>query len=453
MSKNRSWGRLTLGLMFVIGALGLTPSPSVSARASTLQDPPPPRAQSDGPAPEREPIDLGTRTLASGVTATVIEVPAAADAYIASGRPNQNLGAGALFLGYNLDDTFGAQRMLLRFDLSGISSNAIVQEARLRLYLIYGSPSGDAPMGTIVRRLASTWGEQTVTWNTEPTWASIRDESSVGLTAGWYEWNIPDLTAAWVHDTLANQGVEIEGDENVQQRERAFYSRETTTAFYPRLIVTYSVVDDNQPPAITVSALAAYSDREFTVAWSGTDQGAAGLDYVDVQYQIDGGAWVNWQTDVTDTSAEFVGSNGHSYAFRARGVDNAGNIEAYGPAEAQTLVDTLLPDAAVDPLPAQVTGAPFMVTWSGSDHGGSGIQYYDVRYRYNGGTWINWQNLTLSASAQFVAMDDGVYQFEARATDNANQVEPFTGQPEAGTLRDIEAPFIVPIAWLPIIGR
>lgn len=445
--------RWTLSLMLVIGALGLTVSLSAFAPADAFQDPPPPRAQAAAPAPAREPIILETLRLTSGVMATVIEVPAAADAYIASGRPDQNFGDRNLFLGYSLDDAYGAQRMLLRFDLGSIPSNAVVQDARLRLYLIYGTPAGDAPMGTIVRRLASTWGEQTVTWNTEPTWASIRDESSVGTTAGWYEWTITDLTTAWVQETLANQGVEVEGDETVQQRERAFYSRETTTAFYPRLTVTYSVVNDNQPPQIIVNPLPPYSGRDFTVAWSGSDQGTAGLNHYDVQSQIDGGAWVNWQTGVTITSAAYVGVTGHTYAFRARGVDNAGNIELFDVAEAQTIVDALPPIVVINPLPPKVTDATFTVSWSGTDPGGAGIQYYDARYRFNGGVWINWQNTTLATSAEFVARDDGVYEFEARGVDNVNQVEPFTGRSEAWTMRDIEAPFVLPVAWLPLIRR
>jgi hypothetical protein len=246
--------------------------------------------------------------------------------------------------------------------------------------------------------------------------------------------------------------VEIEGDENVQQRERAFYSRETTTALYPRLVVSYTVVNDTQAPQVTVDPLPAYSPREFTVTWSGADLGPAGISYYDVQYQIDGGGWVNWHTTVTFTSTTFVGANNRLYAFRARAVDNIGNVEAFGPAEAATTVDNVAPDVTVDPLPQEVTGVPITITWSGEDSV-SGIEYYDVRYRFNGGTWIEWQNQTLSTAAEFVAMADGLYEFEARGTDNAGLVEQFTGLPEASTRRDVEAPFVEPRLWLPALLR
>ena len=255
-----------------------------------------------------------------------------------------------------------------------------------------------------------------------------------------------------MHDALANQGVEVEGDENVQQRERTFYSRETTTAYYPRLVVTYRVTNDSQPPDITVDPLPAFSRRQFTVSWSGVDQGSSGIGFYDVQYQVDGGAWTDWQLNVTYNSAEFVGVTGHTYGFRARGVDRAGNVEAYGAVEAQTEVDNHAPVVTVDPLPPEVGTTPFTVTWSGSDDV-SGLYDYDVRYRFSGGPWVNWQVHTLSTSAQFQAMDDGVYEFEARGTDNAGNIEQFTGHAEATTARDAEAPFLEPVMWLPLIFR
>jgi hypothetical protein len=207
------------------------------------------------------------------------------------------------------------------------------------------------------------------------------------------------------------------------------------------------------PPIVTVDPLPVYSDRDFNVSWSGSDQGDAGIGYYDVQYQVNGGNWSDWQTGVTITNSDFVGAvEGRTYAFRARGVDNVGNVEAYGAAEAQTLVDTHEPIAIVNPLPGFLATSVFTVTWSRSDSA-SGIQYYDVRYRYNGGNWLLFQNQTLASSAPFSAVLDGLYEFEARAVDNSGLVEAFTGQPEAGTIRDLDPPFIVPQMWLPIIGR
>lgn len=403
-------------------------------------------------APPREPQVLEQSRLATGALRTVIELPAVADSYIASARPNQNLGADSLFLGYNLfGDNFGAQRLLVRFDIAGnLPTNAAINSARLRLRLAFASPSNDGPMGTVLRRLASDWSEAGVTWNNQPEWTDVDERTSVGSALDWYEWNIGPEVQAWVNGT-PNYGMEIIGDERVQERERAFYSRETTTAFFPRLVVDYTVQTDQTAPVVTVNPLPAIVGRTFTVSWSGSDPGGSGLAYYDVQYRIDGGDWVDWLTEVTFTSQEFSdGRNGRRYEFRARGVDNAGNREEWGDPEAVTTVDTQPPATHVNPLPAIVGVNSFTVSWTGSDSG-AGIQYYDVRYRVDSGAWQLWQQQTTATSAVFVAPGDGLYAFEARAVDNRGQVEDFAGQPEASTIVDMQPPFVQPALWFPLI--
>lgn len=404
------------------------------------------------PAPPRTPVILTQAADATGRN-TVIELPAVADSYIASARPNQNFGADSLFLGYNqVGDNFGAQRLLLRFDIAGnIPAGATINSARLRLRLAFSSPTVDEAMGSVLRRLASNWDEGSVTWNGEPSWTDIDDRTAIGSTPDWYEWDIQDEVAAWISGT-PNYGVEIIGDERIQQRERAFYSRETTTAFSPRLVVDYTVIEDDQPPVVTVAPLTTYSGRNFTVSWAGSDQGPTGIAYYDVQYRINLGEWVDWQQEVTDTSAEISNAtNGLYYQFRARGVDEVGNAEAFGDPEAATTIDTQPPVATVNPLPAVINEDRFTLSWQGNDGNGAGIQYYDVRYRVNEGSWAIWQWQTLATSALFVAQGEGQYEFEARAVDNRGMVEDFTGQAEASIIVDLVPPFVEIQAWLPIL--
>lgn len=403
-------------------------------------------------APPRDAVLLTTER-AANVTNTVIQLPAIADTYIASERPNENFGGDALFLGFNFfGDRFGAQRILIRFNLDNIPDHAHVNAARLRVRLSFASPDGDAPMRTVLRRLASDWDEFGVTWNSEPQWASVRDSSFVGTAMEWYEWEVPDLVQGWVDGSFPNHGIELIGDENIQQRERVFYARETTTNFFPQLVVDYDIINDVSPPAVTVEALPAYVGRSFAVRWSGGDVGDSGIDFYDVQYRIDAGDWVDWRTGVTDTVEEFTdGQNGRVYEFRARGVDQAGNVEPFGEPEASTVVDNAPPTSHIEALPSLLDVATFPVNWAGNDGGGSGVQYYDVRYRVDNGPWQLWQTQTLAAGALFDAPGDGLYEFEVRAVDHVGWVEPFTGQPEASVLVDTEAPFIVPRRLLPLI--
>jgi hypothetical protein len=262
---------------------------------------------------------------------------------------------------------------------------------------------------------------------------------------------VTDLVADWVNGTYPNQGMEIIGDERIQNRERAFYSRETGTALYPQLVVNYTHSNDAQPPDVSVDPLPPYVTRNFVVSWSGTDNGPAGIDNYDVQYRIDSGAWVNWRTHVTYTSDEFVGGqHGHLYEFRARATDRAGNVEPFGAAEAQTTVDNRAPNSEINPLPSMI-GVPFIdVSWSGTDEG-SGIQYYDVRYRFDGGSWLLWLPQTIATSATLNNALDGVYEFEVRAVDQVGLQEPFQGQAEAAVAVDAEPPYIAPVAYLPLM--
>ena len=67
----------------------------------------------------------------------------------------------------------------------------------------------------------------------------------------------------------------------------------------------------------------------FNVEWNGSDN-LSGVASYDVQYK-DGadGAWIEWQSKTTMTSAIFVAEPEHSYYFRVRAHDVAGNTGAF----------------------------------------------------------------------------------------------------------------------------
>ncbi len=95
--------------------------------------------------------------------------------------------------------------------------------------------------------------------------------------------------------------------------------------------ITVTVVND-APPSSSVAPLPSLqTSNSFSVSWSGSDDVTppSALRY-DLQSR-DGltGVWTNWLTNTASTSATFVGEAGHTYFFRSRAYDGAGNVEAY----------------------------------------------------------------------------------------------------------------------------
>ncbi|MFQ5706967.1 MAG: FG-GAP-like repeat-containing protein [bacterium] len=120
---------------------------------------------------------------------------------------------------------------------------------------------------------------------------------------------------------------------------------------------------DSTPPSLARAQSADTSFvASFLVQWGGTatDGNGAGTSGIyDVQVQIDGGTWQPWLTDFAGESAEFQGSDRHSYGFEAAAHDNVGNVEPFlQTAESVTFVNT----SSVDATPPSISNTPVAST-------------------------------------------------------------------------------------------
>jgi hypothetical protein len=396
---------------------------------------------------DTEPVIQSQTVMPDGTTQTEVVIPVTQDTYVTSNQPTTNwCGSNWLRLGYDIDEGKGAERIYLYFNVSSIPSNATVNWANFQIYQHTIVPSGDPDqMGVTSRHLANSWSQCSVTWSSnQPDWGAEISTGWIPNTYGWIQGDVTSLVRQWVSGAHANNGVILIGDERVQERERGFYSSRDVSR-YPRLIVNYSVAVDTQPPNVSVYALPQYSPQSFTVSWGGDDPGGSGIASFDVQYRVAGGSWIHWVGPTTATSAQYVGSNGVTYEFRARGTDRAGNQQSWSTnPQASTTVDTIPPEAKVDALPPYIFKEPFEVSWSGTDNL-SGIKCYDVQYRELGGSWIDAFTCTTDEKTDVSGAQDGVtYQLRARATDNAGNKQPWPQDPQTQTTISTSGP----VAWI-----
>ena len=199
---------------------------------------------------------------------------------------------------------------------------------------------------------------------------------------------------------------------------------------------------DAIPPTSTVTALPAFNRGRLTVTWSGNDNtGGSGLASYNVYVSDNGGTYTLWQAASTQTSATFIGANGHTYSFYTVASDRVGNVEATpSTGEASTRVDITPPTSTVTTLPAFSPGS-FTVSWSGRDNaGGSGLATYNIYVSDNGSARTLWQAATTRTSATFTGLNAHVYKFSSAATDTIGNVEARPTAAEATTHVDTAAP-------------
>lgn len=277
-----------------------------------------------------------------------------------------------------------------------------------------------APASSVQSLPIYSTGAVTVAW-------SGSDTGGAGVKN--YDVQVRDgASGAWTDWRAATTGTSAQFS-GVDGHTYAFRSRARDNAFnveaWPASPDATTTVD-TRPPQTRVSGLPAESPGPFTVLWTGTDPGS-GLASYDVQVK-DGasGTWTNWKMGTSSSSASYPGTGGHTYAFRSRGHDAVGNVEAWpSAADATTTVEALPPQSQMRTLPVYARQG-VTLAWSGGDHGGSRVANYDVQYRVGaGGTWTNFLMGTSNTSAPFNGQLGQTHYFRVRARDTAQNVQPW----------------------------
>ena len=189
-------------------------------------------------------------------TTSTCDFIASKDTYIKLKNPDTNSNFGTCETLIVDRESTDLHRILLQFDLSGISSSATISSAELRLY----TEAGDN-MNVSVFQIgaADTWDEGSscgtngsANWTTRTassTWGTV---GVVGPSGGGtpvatingsgngiHSWNITSLVQGWIDGTITNNGVMVGSQDGGGDRTIDYYSRETTSGTPPTLRITY----------------------------------------------------------------------------------------------------------------------------------------------------------------------------------------------------------------------
>ena len=126
-----------------------------------------------------------------------------------------------------------------------------------------------------------------------------------------------------------------------------------------RLLAAVNPTDCLAPSARVEPLPSWVASETFTPTWTGEDVWIGVASY-DIQVRDGyGGIWSDWLADFTGTSASFAGLHGHTYSFRARARDLAGNLGDYDDAEWGDTFTTVL----IEPAPVLVTSRKEATPW------------------------------------------------------------------------------------------
>lgn len=164
------------------------------------------------------------------------------DTFVYSKSPDENFGSSYLCIGSDYTEPL---RTFIRFNLSGIPSNAVIERADLNLYH-FQSNGGYTDFVAGLHRVTEIWQLNAITWNNQVAYYPIPESiTSIDADAyGWLSWDITSLLQGWLDGNYENNGIVLKDmDESMGNTWiNCLGSRSTLDADRrPKLEITYYV--------------------------------------------------------------------------------------------------------------------------------------------------------------------------------------------------------------------
>lgn len=174
----------------------------------------------------------------AGATVTTTIQPTNADTMINNLAPTTNYGSSTELTTLTSSTCGGGtfEYSFFKWNLAG-SPSANVSYVSAQAYKV--SDYLGATRNVAAWRIASTWVEGTVTWNTAPSYGSAANSTiSVTPSLGWYSWNITNLYKAWKSGAYSNYGIALIAADYSNCAASNWASKEyATTSLRPKLVV------------------------------------------------------------------------------------------------------------------------------------------------------------------------------------------------------------------------
>jgi sugar lactone lactonase YvrE len=204
--------------------------------------------------------------------------------------------------------------------LSNVASSTVASPA---IPWVYDGLAGDEDWATSSTTLSANWAAAT---------CAEGYEYAIGTTAGAAD--VVGWASSGGASNVTNSGLSL-----VEGQTYYFSARARLGTGYGAVTSSDGIRPDTTAPASSVEPLVPETNiRSIQIIWGGSDV-HSGIKHYDVQVSDGSDPWQDWLSGTHLTRAYYSGLVDHTYRFRCRAVDNAGNVEAYPEtADAKTVI-------------------------------------------------------------------------------------------------------------------